>query len=106
MWPHAVPILRACGIRGTAVWRPLVCFAPFRRREESAVYALVGVDAAVAKERPVAADVLKMPEVNLRDQDFFAVGRCFRNHHALRVSNKRRTPELDSGPVTRFFVPD
>ena len=58
----------------------------------------VGVDAAVAQERPVAAHLLHAREVHLADQDLLLVGRRLGDHDAEGIGDERRAPELEPGP--------
>jgi hypothetical protein len=48
----------------------------------------VTVDSAVAKEGPVAANVLDMMQINLAKQNLFLVVRSFREHAAKGVAKK------------------
>ena len=54
----------------------------------------VGVDAAVAQERPVAADVFQRLQVDVADQDFFAVVRCLRRARGRRDRRKTIRPRI------------
>src|ERR1700694_3849627 len=56
----------------------------------------VAVDAAVAQERPVASNIFQRFQINVAHQDFFAIGRGFRQYAAERITEKRRAPELQS----------
>ena len=48
----------------------------------------VGVDSAVAQERPVAANFLESFQVDFADQDFFAVVRGFGEDAAEGIAEK------------------
>jgi hypothetical protein len=54
----------------------------------------VAVNAAVAKERPVAPNVFKVFQIALADQDFFLVVRRFHDDLSKGVAKKRSAPEL------------
>src|SRR6266478_9878891 len=56
----------------------------------------VGVDAAIAQEGPIAANLFQMAQVNLAKQDFFFVMRCFCQHSTERIAEERSSPELES----------
>src|SRR5580704_12452347 len=56
----------------------------------------VGVDSAVAEEGPVAADVFEGLQVDVADQDFFAVVRGFGEDSSEGVAEKRCAPEFQS----------
>ena len=68
-----------------------------RSVEEALLDAAVGVDAAVAQERPVAPHLLDAAEVALADQDLLLVDRGLGHDHAERVAHERRAPELEPG---------
>src|SRR5260370_6729841 len=57
---------------------------------------LVGVDAAVAEEGPVAAGFFAFGGIAFDDENFFLVIRSFGNHLAERVCDKRIAPEFQS----------
>src|SRR5581483_7980866 len=64
--------------------------------QQSAGNRRVAVDAAVTQERPIPADVLEFPEVDLADQDLFPVMRGFGDHGAKRITQERSAPEFES----------
>src|SRR5271170_1589152 len=62
---------------------------------------LIGVDAAVAEEGPVAAGFFALGWVAFDYQDFFLVVRGFGENSAERVCNERISPEGQAGAA--FF---
>jgi len=66
----------------------------------------VGVDAAVAKEGPVATDVFQTVEVHAGDQRLFLVGGASGEFDAERIGDERGTPELDAGAADGSFATD
>jgi hypothetical protein len=56
----------------------------------------ITIDTAVAQERPVAADVFQRLQVDIADQDFFAVMGGFGQYTAKGVAEERATPEFES----------
>src|SRR6201999_664035 len=54
----------------------------------------VGVDAAIAEKRPVAARVFEQRKVDLADQDLFRVVRGFGDDAAEGIGEKTAAPEL------------
>ena len=60
------------------------------------VICAVAVDAAVAQERPVAADVFHHTEVNFADQNFFLVVRGLGDDAAERIAEERCAPEFQA----------
>src|SRR5579863_4476746 len=98
MWLRAVPIRRASG-------RLLAHELLYRERpsaEPSFQDRRVGINAAVAKEWPVAAGVLHSSGIALRDQNFLVGVGALREHFAKRPGNKRVAPEFES-TVSRTF---
>src|SRR4051794_35074165 len=67
------------------------------RIEETLLDAAVGVDAAVAQERPVAPHLLLAGEVDLADQDLLLVDRGLGDDDAEGIAEERRAPELEAG---------
>ncbi len=69
---------------------------------------LVGVDAAVAEEGPVAAGFFALGGITFDDENFFFVVRGFGENTAERIGNKGISPELEAGvALFRFaFVAD
>src|SRR6266852_4076036 len=57
---------------------------------------LIGVDAAVAQKRPVAARFLTLGGIAFDDEDFFLVVRSFGDDLAKRIGDKGISPELQS----------
>src|SRR3954447_21559214 len=57
---------------------------------------LVGVDAAVAQERPDATHGFAARHVDVHDQQFAVIGGSLREHLALRPGDEARTPELQA----------
>src|SRR5437868_8956155 len=74
------------------VWDPpphgLGCFASSDSIDDPAGDLAVAVDAAVAQERPVAADVFDYASVNFTDQNFFVVVRGFGDDATERIAEK------------------
>jgi hypothetical protein len=56
----------------------------------------VGVDSAVAEEGPVAADVLEGLQVDVADQNFFAVVRGFDEDSAEGIAEEGCAPKFES----------
>src|SRR5439155_273438 len=56
----------------------------------------IGVDPAVAQERPVAAHFLDAAEVDLSQKDLFAVGGGLCDHNPEGIGDEGRSPELDA----------
>src|SRR5713226_6935762 len=56
----------------------------------------VGVDAAIAQEGPIAANLFQVAQVNFAEQDFFFVMRCVCQHSPERIAEERSSPELES----------
>src|SRR4051794_5904244 len=59
----------------------------------------VGIDAAVAQERPVAARVLEEGQVNFADNDLFLFVRGLGEDASERVGQKAAAPELQPRSV-------
>src|ERR1700730_1521234 len=57
----------------------------------------VGVDTAVAEERPIAAGVFASRGIALDDQNFLLVVWSFGNHLSKRVGDERISPEFETG---------
>src|SRR6266404_172369 len=57
----------------------------------------VGVDAAVAQKRPIAARVFAFRGIALDDQDFFFVARSLGENLAEGIGDKRIAPEFQAG---------
>src|SRR5438132_11583519 len=57
---------------------------------------LIGVDAAVAEEGPIAARVFALGGIALDDENFFLVVRSFGNHLAKGIGNERIPPEFQT----------
>ena len=57
----------------------------------------VGVDAAIAQERPVAANVFTFCGVALDDQNFFLIVGGFGDELAERISHERIPPKFQAG---------
>src|SRR5690348_15215529 len=69
----------------------------FRRSVQEAMRdGTVAVDAAVAQERPVATNVLELPQVHFTDQNVFVVVWRLRQHLAEGVAEKRTAPEFQA----------
>src|SRR5438105_4584038 len=56
----------------------------------------ITINAAIAQERPVAANVFKGTQIYLADQDFFLVMRGLRDNSAKRITQERASPEFKS----------
>src|ERR1019366_1727937 len=74
-----------------------------RLLDEPAGNARVGVDAAVAKERPVAAHFFDAARVALYDESLLGIERGFRQQAAEWIGHEGSPPEFESG-VGRPFV--
>src|ERR1700704_2710606 len=64
--------------------------------QQSAGDGSVGVDAAIAKEGPVAADVFQVVQVHFAEQNHFFVVRRFGYHAAKGIAKEGASPELES----------
>ena len=64
--------------------------------EKAAADGRIGVDAAVAEERPVAARVFKQREIDLANQDFLLFVRSLRNDAAEGIGKEAAAPELQA----------
>src|ERR1051325_11237305 len=81
----------ACGSRSAGMRRALVSQKPV-------LNAAGGVGAAIAQERPVAADLFDSPEIDLcQDRRLFFSG--LGDEDAERVAHERMAPELDAGSL-------
>src|SRR6202035_4453918 len=56
----------------------------------------IAVDATVAQERPIAANLFHGSQIDRADQDFFFVMRAFRDDMAEGVAEKRSSPKFQS----------
>ncbi len=65
----------------------------------------VGVDAAVAQERPVAPDFFHLLRIALDDQNLFLVVRRLGENPAERIADERSAPEFET-LVRRPFEAD
>ena len=65
----------------------------------------VEIDAAVAQKRPIAADILKVLEVDLPDQDVFSIVRGLGKDAAEGIGQERASPKLEAGAF-RPVAPD
>src|SRR4029077_20799302 len=54
----------------------------------------VAVDAAVAQEGPVAANVFELAQVDFGREDFFLIVRALRKNAAEGIGDKRSSPEF------------
>src|SRR5688572_18424617 len=77
---HAAPIPPACGSAASA--------------DPSIDEWAVGIDPAIAQERPIASYLIHLAGVALDDQHLFLIGRCLCDHLAERIRHKRRAPEF------------
>ena len=66
----------------------------------------VGVDAAVAEERPVGARDIDGGEVDFVDEDFLFLEAGLGDDLARRVGDEALAPELDAVPADGRFVAD
>src|ERR1700722_2378765 len=107
-WHRAAPIRRACAGTQTDLKRYLKSglrqssrrFLPSVQkptRDRS-----IRIDPPVAQERPVAADIFEGFQVDVADQNFFAVVRGFGYDAAKRIAEKRSTPKFKSMTRRRF----
>src|ERR1043165_9564930 len=81
----------ACGSHSAGMRRALVSQKPV-------LHAAVGVGAAIAQERPVAADLFDAPQIDLRQNYRFFFPRLG-DEDAERVAHERMAPELDAGSL-------
>ena len=113
MWPRAAPTRRACGspsARGVfagdrtgmatfALCARRPCASAVLRRIEKALGdGRVGVDAAVAQERPVAARLFNQRPIDLAEQDLFGIVRGLGDDAAEGIGQKAAAPELEARP--------
>ena len=56
----------------------------------------IGVDATVAQEGPVAANVFQCFQIHIADENLLAVVRGFGEHSAEGIAEERSAPELES----------
>ena len=54
----------------------------------------IAIDAAVAQKRPVAPDILQVPQVHFTYEDFFFVVRSFGENATKRIAQERSSPEF------------
>src|SRR5258707_11263003 len=66
--------------------------------EEPVLNVAVGVDAAVAQERPIAAHLLDPGGIDLRQYERF-VGGGLGHDDAERIAHERMAPEFDAGAL-------
>src|SRR5208282_5014675 len=106
---RGVPIPRACGSHEPRAWHhpqlklySKICGKPWPRlvfvlisRPKSILLinqavrdGRIGVDAAVAQEWPVAANVFQRFQIDVADQDFLTVVRGFGEHAAEWIAEK------------------
>src|ERR1700730_14995288 len=64
----------------------------------------VGIDAAVAEERPVATSVFGLRGVALDDEDFFLVVGSFGGDLAERIGDEGVAPEFEAGVAIGGFA--
>ena len=57
---------------------------------------MVGVDAAIAQERPIAASVFAFCRIAFNDENFFLFAAGLRDDLPEWVSDKRISPEFDA----------
>src|SRR5215831_210138 len=85
---RAAPTRRAFDNRGKPGSLTLKCYLKFWARfnlvEQSIRNGRIGVNAAVAQERPVAANLLQRSHVDLADQNLLAIMRSFGQHSPER----------------------
>src|SRR5256712_791988 len=66
---------------------------------------LIGIDAPVAQERPIAPCVLDAVRVAFDNENLLFVGRSLRRDLPKRIGNERISPELDAA-LGRAFIAD
>src|SRR4051794_17833328 len=96
-WPRVAPIPPACGTRGLASTRPSIQYP--------AQNPFIGIDAAVAQEGPVTADLFNPARIAFDDEGLLAVVRALRQHLSERIGYERAAPELEP-MLRRSFIPD
>src|SRR3954469_22086200 len=96
-WLRGAPTRRAC-----EAWDVLEIAFGAWLIDEPAGDRTVSVDAAVAQEGPVAANVFHLLGVDFADQDLLFVVRGFGKHHAEGIAEERTAPELK--PRALHFV--
>ena len=69
--------------------------------DEPAAQIAVGIDAAIAQERPVHTGVLRLAEVDRRDQNGSLGSRRAREHGPARCGHKALSPKIDAVPRGR-----
>src|SRR5258708_35132371 len=100
MWIGGVPIQRACNSRASGAWG---CWdtgsQPARSVQKPLQDAGIAVNAAVAQERPVAADGFQQVQGGPGQQGFFFVRRGLPGGSPTRGGPERSRPELHAlGP--------
>src|SRR5258705_517674 len=70
--------------------------APSLPIQQTAGNRSIRVDAAIAQEGPVAADVFQVTQVHFAEQNLFPVVRRFRHYAAKGVTEERASPELEA----------
>src|SRR5438270_1979003 len=96
-WIDAAPILQACDSRASAAWAAgLRSYSRATSIQKPMHNAAVTINAAVAQERPVAADIFKMLQIALADQDFFLVVRGFYDDPPEGIAKKRSAPKFQA----------
>src|SRR4051812_36909571 len=88
---RAVPIRRACGSQGPPafafVFLRVVC-GECSSIDESARDGRVGIDSAVAQERPVSSHILDPLQIHFTNEDLLFVNGSFRDHLTERVTQE------------------
>src|SRR5271165_5735355 len=87
-WLRAVPIRRACDSRARREFARTVFAISASLTQEPLCDRSVGVDATVAPERPVAANILDAANVDLSQQHRLLVVRGFRYDLSKRVCDE------------------
>src|SRR5690606_9776489 len=64
----------------------------------------VGINTAIAEERPPATGLFAPFWIDLGGDDFFFVGACLRYHIAIRISNKTIAPEFNAAIFGTFMA--
>src|SRR5262249_34713817 len=110
-WRSEGPIRQACGIQERSAWADL----PIVRAsliQEPVRDAVITVNPAIAKKRPVAANVFQLLKIALADQDLLFIMRGLYDDSAKRIAEEGAAPEFQAlalGAVTANvaeFMPD
>src|ERR1019366_2247564 len=98
-WRNGFPIPRASGTQVQREWKALRARASL---EPSLQDGRIGINAAVAEERPVPANLLDAAGIAFHNQDFFLVRGRFGEHLSKRIANEGMAPEFEAALGSAF----